>query len=104
MELPDFSGRTTCLDHKGADWATKAPKGSGKECLRKVTFFDVQWSNCPVEVEEEVRRLWEDHELSNDHCFINYNIELTDRYPIIAAYLKARGITEGDEVLVHWWW
>ena len=77
-----------------------------------MTVFDVQWSNCPVEVEEEVKRLWRDNELGNHRYFYSWNDSKEERdetgescdseaYPIIAEYLRSRGVTQ---CWIRWWW
>ncbi len=92
-----FSGKTT----KRA--------GPGKSCFKKVILFDVQWSDCPVEIEDEVRKLWQAWELGNDHCIIKWDWhfdceDYPDGCPQIAAFLRSKGFTEDDEILIHWWW
>ena len=100
--MTDYSGRTTAYGHKFGDWE-KNGKNIGDDCIKQITLFDVQWSNCPVEVEEEVMRLWRDHNFGNDHYFYKWDgqHEDADRYPIIAEYLESRGVTE---CLINWWW
>jgi len=63
----------------------------------------VQWTNCPVEVAEEVKRLWVQEELRNDDSFFWWNSddEVSEEYLIIAEYLKERGITE---CWIRYWW
>lgn len=112
MELPELSGRTTCYEHKFDSSWEKTPKGHGKDCIRKVNLFDVQWSNCPVEVKDAVKQMWCDWELGNDHYFIKWDWEMddTEEYSescaIVAAFLKSKGFKEGDgeEILIYWWW
>lgn len=106
-----YSGRTTAYEHKHGD-AWKQSLHAGPDCIQQQTIFDVQWSNCPVEVEEEVKRLWLDMELHNNVCYYSWSgwikndeydgpSEDAEAYPIIAEYLKTRGVTE---CLIHWWW
>lgn len=99
----EYSGRTTAHAHKFDNWEEKG-KGIGKDCIQKCDFFDVQWSNCPVEVEAEVIRLWHDAELGNDKYFYKWDsdCEVAEEYPIIHEYLTSRGIT--GRCLIHWWW
>lgn len=97
-----YSGQTTAYEHKhGDEW--KETPFAGPECIRAVNLFDVQWSNCPVEVQDEVRKLWGDHELGNDRYIYKWdsNGEEAEDYPVIAEYLEMRGITD---CLIHWWW
>ena len=121
-----ISGRTTCLEHKKADWEKEAPKYSGEECIEKVTVLNVQWSNCPVEVQDEVRELWGNRGLSNNQYYRwhmdeeepdweDHGTSLEEmleeepddvidrlRYPLIEAFLHHKGC-EGL-VLIYWWW
>lgn len=100
----EYSGRTTCYEHKHGDIWRETP-GAGKDCIQEKTVFEVQWSNCPVEVEKEVRRLWRENEYGNDVHYYSWNDEDDDSdaegYPIIAEYLRSRGI---NRCLIHWWW
>ena len=98
----NFSGRTTCYEHK-FNWEEKEPN-IGRECIQNVKFFDVQWSNCPTEVEDEVRKMWADFELGNDHYFIEWHEDLEEDYPIVSAFLKHKGLTNDDKIIIHWWW
>ena len=104
--MTEYSGRTTCYQHKASNWEERAPKEHGKDCIRKVNWFDVQWSNCPVEVEEEVKKMWISWGLGNDHCIIKWNWELQDEFPIVAEFLKSKGFIDGDneQIIIHWWW
>lgn len=97
-----YSGETT--DHAtmiGDAW--KENPNTGPDCIRAINFFDVQWSNCPVEVEAEVKQIWKDYELGNDNYFFKWGAYDTEEedYPIVAAYLKSRGI---EKCHIHWWW
>lgn len=79
-----------------------------KDSIRKIWFFDVQWSDCPNFVEKEVRKLWADHELGNDGFIYKYNPKynkefLSIEYPYIYGWFKHKGV-ENEEVVIHWWW
>lgn len=50
-----YSGKTT----GGENCTTKA--------LRNQLVIDAQWSDLPVEVEEDIKKLWRVYELGNDH-------------------------------------
>jgi len=95
------SGRTTSHSHKFDDWKNKP--SNGKDAIQQVTIFDVQWSNCPIEVENEVKRMWLELEYGNDYYYHKWcgDGDQTERWPIIAAYLQSRGV---KECLIHWWW
>lgn len=121
-----WSGRTTSYSHKGDDWRDRKPDGA--KGVRKEWFLDVQWSTCPVEVQDQVRDLWRLHELANDHYIIKASIsdleELADqgfeaerwnketikydKIPLktdaIIQYLKEQGVGEVETVIIHWWW
>ena len=97
----EYSGRTTAYAHKCADWQEKG-LNVGEDCIQKRIIFEVQWSNCPIEVVAEVIMLWYDYEAGNDHCYLGWDgEEMEEDYPIINAYLASRGITK---CLIHWWW
>jgi hypothetical protein len=104
----EFSGRTTNHAPIHDDRWKTADKG--EPAVRKQWVFDVQWSDCPVEIEEEVIRLWRDEELGNDRYISKYEIGLFTEetygrsYPLIDEYLMSQGLTENDEVWIHWWW
>ena len=99
-----YSGQTTCYEHKQGDFEDS--KGKGGDCIIQETIFDVQWSNCPVEVEEEVKRLWRDNDLGNDDCYYQWDSTTEDEYdkneyPLIHEYLKSRNV---QLCLINWWW
>jgi hypothetical protein len=109
--MTEYSGRTTCYEHKKGDGWKETP-GAGNDCIQQVTVFEVQWSNCPVEVCEEVRELWKEYGYGNDHYYHwwddseserdeNGVSEASECYPIIADYLRSRNVTK---CLIHWWW
>lgn len=110
MAKTTFSGRTTSLSHKFDNWKDKKP--DGKKCVRTVKLIDVQWSDCPVEIEDIVRDLWQDYELNNDHCIIKLSgiddVEEVIQDPAKAAlfkqYLKSQGVVKNELCLIHWWW
>ncbi len=107
----EYSGRTTVWEHKfGDEW--KNTPNAGKECIRPATLFDVQWSNCPIEVSDQVSELWVDKELRNDISVYFWNSygevdgkevlsEDAEQYPVIHHYLTQRGI---KECIIYYWW
>ncbi|AGR47882.1 hypothetical protein PHIM7_178 [Sinorhizobium phage phiM7] len=121
-----WSGRTTSYSHKFADWQNRAP--DGEPGIRTVWFLDVQWSTCPVEVQEQVVDLWRLNGLGNDKYMIKTSIiELAemqdDGYEVdrfdsdkvqwtkgplkvdaIIQYLEEHGVPIKDQVIIHWWW
>ena len=91
-------------DHNPADpsFHSETPKKS----ITKRWYFDVQWSDCPESVESEVRELWSNYELGNDHFMYDATVdeELFGDYPRIYLWLISQGVPKGDEVIIHWWW
>lgn len=81
-------------------------QGIPKNSIRKIQYFDVQWSDTPEFVLEEVRQLWSDYELGNDRYIYKTNLddELFVSYPRIYFWLKHNNVKEDEEVIVHWWW
>lgn len=77
-----------------------------RDSVTKHWFFDVQWSDCPDFVEEEVRHLWGDYELGNDKyiAMVTLDEELFEEYPNIYFWLRHKGVEEDGKVIVHWWW
>lgn len=101
-----YSGRTTALEHKNDRTWTQADISKVKDCIQTATIFDVQWSNCPVEVQDDVRSLWRNRDLGNDDHYVRYDKRAVDNgewdlYPEIVHYLNSRGVTT---CLIHWWW
>jgi hypothetical protein len=80
--------------------------GGPSPAVRTQKVFDVQWSDCPVRIEDEVRRMWVEYGLGNDHYLIKIAVgELTETgYPIIQEYLEAQGVRPEEEIWIHWWW
>lgn len=91
------------LSHQAPVDGTKIPCSSS---VKKVWFFDVQWTDCPEEVEEEVRHIWRAYELGNDNYIWKTQLteELFNEYPKVYFWLKYNGVPEGEKVIVHWWW
>lgn len=78
----------------------------GHDSVTKVWYFDVQWSDCPVEVEEQVIKAWQDYDLGNDRYIFKCKLdeELFNDYPAIYFWLEHKGVQKGEKVIVHWWW
>tara|TARA_B100000614_G_scaffold262909_1_gene300550 strand:+ start:107507 stop:107800 length:294 start_codon:yes stop_codon:yes gene_type:complete len=96
----NYSGRTSAYEHKRDDWADH--KGPFTPAIQQQTVFNAQWTDCPVEVEDEVRRLWQDVEYGNDVYYFSWSSEENGSdYPIIDEYLKSKGV---EKCLIHWWW
>jgi hypothetical protein len=95
----DYSGKVTMQN----SYAYKGTAEDAPECIVPTVLVKVQHSNCPIEVEKEVERLWMDAELGNDTSYYSWEPEYdVDRYPIIAEYLAFRGVV--GECLINWWW
>ena len=103
----DMEGFLALLGKKDTSYGSKWDlEPDGEESVRKVWFFDVQWSDCPVEVESDVRKLWRDFEFGNDYYMFKGKLdaELFDSYPMIYMWLKHKGVQEDELVIIHWWW
>ena len=103
----DMEGFLALIGTKDTSYASKWDrKPDGKNSVQKVWFFDVQWSDCPEEVEKEVRHMWRDYELGNDHFMVKRELdeELFEAYPMIYMWLKHKGVQEGEQAIIHWWW
>lgn len=115
--MPDkiqWSGKTTSYHHKWHD--TPNPPGEAKSGFRKIWFLDAQWSDCPVEVEEEVRKIWQCLQLGNDHyifktCINDLSMPSAQEYthgecPAIVQWVREKvPEIKGDEIfIIHWWW
>lgn len=113
--MSTFSGRTTAYEHKRDDWAKY--KGPFEPAIVEMTVFNVQWSECPVEVENEVQKLWkwQDGDLKNG-SYYDWNrdneywderhedesdMTMKDAFPLIDEYLMSKGVTKCK---IHWWW
>lgn len=95
-----YSGRTTAYQHKDDDWHKH--KGPFESSIRSMVVFEAQWSDCPIEVEAEVKKLWRDNEFGNDHFYYSWDAgEHAADYPLINEYLIGRGV---KRCLIHWWW
>lgn len=97
--LEDVKDDTVTDNHGGASEETP-------NSIKQVYLFDVQWSDCPEAVEVEVKELWRDREFGNNDYYAKetVDVELFERYPMIYFWLKHKGLEEGQELLIHWWW
>lgn len=86
--------------------ATRCSYNSPHDSVRKVYFFDVQWSDCPLFVYEEVKQLWRYMSLGNDDYMYKTKLDdsLFENYPRIYLWLKHKSVQENEEVIIHWWW
>lgn len=77
------------------------------ESVYKIWFFDVQWTDCPKIVRNEIHQAWrEDDRLTNDVCILKYDMdaELEEYLPLSYLWLKHKGVEQGERVIIHWWW
>jgi len=119
MTLP-YSGVTTAYLHKHHPDQPLPP--DTPKALRKEWFLDAQWTDLPVEVENDIQRLWAAHELGNDDYMIRETpAELAEAQEVIFVegsgydevplnltyllqYLREQGVPDDEYVIIHWWW
>lgn len=104
-KLIQWSGKTSSYHHKWHD--TPNPENDNEPALTKVWVLNAQWTNCPIEVEDEVRKIWVNSDLGNDTSIYKTTLqELIYDYPIIAQYIIEQNldIQEKDLLFIHWWW
>ena len=75
-----------------------------REPLRKQLVLDVQWSNCPIEVVDEVKDIWKNNCYGNDNFIHKYKIKSHDQYHHLNRYLSKKGVGDDEVVWIHWWW
>lgn len=104
-ELAELSFKED-LEESTETTATRCNYNTHHDSVRKVYFFDVQWSNCPLFVYEEVKQLWRNMSLGNDDYIYKTKLDdsLFEKYPRIYLWLKHEGVQENEEVIIHWWW
>lgn len=80
-------------------------KGS-RSSIRNVKYFDVQWSDCPLVIKEEVRNIWSTYDLGNDNYIYKCSLdeELFNEYPLIYLWLDFNGVEPDESVIIHYWW
>ena len=73
--------------------------------IRNITVLEFDYEITPPEVQKEIRNLWQDFELGNDHYIHKWCPEYLDEgdYPEIHKYLHDQGVAD-KEVWIHWWW
>ena len=91
------------------------------QSVRKQWVLDVQWSDAPQDVIEEVRQYWiDDDRMYNDVCIWKFEEEWSwnqnhpewkegetvfeTEYPAIERWLSANDVPHGSLVWIHWWW
>ena len=119
MTLP-YSGVTTAYFHVHSPDQPLPP--DTPKALRKEWFLDAQWTDLPVEVEEDIKRLWAARELGNDDYMIRETPRtLAEAHTLIYSdaghyeddplnltyllqYLREQGVPDDEYVIIHWWW
>lgn len=108
-----WSGKTSSYHHKIHD--TPNPP-TVRPAIRKQWVLDAQWTDCPIEVYNEVKQIWiNDDELHNDICIakrtLEYFFECVDEkgnymFPAIIQYLQEQIPDLGleDDIWIHFWW
>ena len=105
----------------------------GTAALKQQWVLDAQWTDCPEDVVADVERLWRYRDLGNDNYMLRQSIKDLEEWnqgdrqvdewfwgetaeeqkgwvPVplkIAAligYLRAAGLPEDEEIIIHWWW
>lgn len=81
--------------------------------LQTVQVLTSAGTDCPQDVQEDIARLWRDHEMGNDNWHFGWEsgatsirsdgteVNMSRAYPAIDRYLKARGVSD---CLIHHWW
>lgn len=96
-EIP-YSGRTMAHEHQGDDWRTRVVADPQPAITRR-PVMEVADSDCPVEVADELRKMWDAEGYPNWSCQDIYVDELEKDWPIVWAYLLNQGIS-GDRMIV----
>lgn len=126
-----WSGRTSSYEHKRNDWKEvplpEKIKGSG---FKQWWVLNAQWTDCPVEVENQVKDIWQTLEYGNDNFYYKTSlsdlIDLSEEAGTVRAWddvlckriekpFDVTAITkwvkeqrpemkDDEEFLIHWWW
>jgi len=98
-----YSGKTSSFHHKWHDTPNPEKVSTG---FRKMWVLDAQWSDCPIEVYEEVQNLWQEYERGNDYYIIEMTLLDVDKekYPYIFDYVSSFGITDQENFFIYYWW
>lgn len=85
---------------------TGSNKDSVRSSVRNVKFFDVQWSDCPTFVLEDIKQIWSDFHLGNDDYIYKTALDddLFERYPRVYFWLLHKDVKINEQVIIHWWW
>lgn len=97
MEKLSYSGRTSSHSHKFDGWESK--KADGGPAVRTATVIEAQWSTMPIEVYEDVQRLWRYLDLGNDNYYWSFN--MNDYRELMASTHEDRDDIDDDAVTLH---
>lgn len=102
--MPNFSGRTTCHNHKFDDWKSKACNGCEAISMQKV--LHAQWSNMPIELLDEVQELWGEVQRAHHfHMVLNPDLLREDNpNSLLADWLESKGVKKDEDIWMHYWW
>jgi hypothetical protein len=54
------------------------------------------------DIDDEIRKIWEDNELGNDSAYYRWWDEDVETYPALAKYIEDNNIT--GKILIRYWW
>lgn len=101
--------------------------------LKQQWVLDAQWTDCPLDVEEDVKKLWRWRELGNDNYMLRCSLNDLEEWntgdreveewfwgeppeeqkgwvtvPLkidaLLSYMRASGIPDDEQFIIHWWW
>jgi len=97
-----FGNKTTADNMKGVTEETRQDLCNIKSISRKWVFVP-QWSDCPVEVEKEVKKLWDRYDLSEYEDYYHVIGGEYDEYPLISEWCRRNGVPEDEIVIIKYW-
>lgn len=107
-----WNDKTSSYHHK---WHDTPNPDNVDQALKQVWVLDLQWSNCPEELEREAKYIWECWSLSNDYCYKQFTLKdlklehsldlpLINKYILEQIEVRNLDIKEDENILIHWWW
>jgi hypothetical protein len=101
--------------------------------LKQQWVLDAQWTDCPEDVENDVKKLWRFHDLGNDNYMLRLSIrdleeinlednkveewfwgetteekkgwvEVPLKIDALISYLRNQNLPDAEEIIIHWWW
>ena len=100
----EYSGKTASVHHKWHD--TPNPEDTPKG-FSKIYILDAQWSDCPDEVVQEVRKYWKYYGFEDTIRIVKKNLQWfkkDGKYPYIVDYVSSFGIDENEEFWIYYEW